>query len=153
MTNYEYARIIIEVSMAKVQPTFWVTNLSNRNVTLADLALNIPAFRSVNLLDKKHYQYTLEQLQKSADSGSIFKKSDKIKVRKTAPQVIQPNVPFLKETYIPSRERSILEIKEEKYEELEFANEDQKKKEEEYAKENAEYAQMDEVKLYTAAKG
>jgi hypothetical protein len=138
--------------MAKPELTFWITNLSNRNVTLADLAVNIPAFRSVNLLDKRHYRYTLEQLQKSAESGSIFKKSDKIKVRKAPPQIIQPNMPFLKETYIPSRERSTLTITEEKYEELDFSIE-QKKKDEDYANENAEYAQMDEAKPFIATKG
>ena len=135
--------------MVKQAPAFWVSNISNRNVTLSDLALNVPAFRTVNLLDKKHYKYTLEQLEKSRDSGSIFAKRDKIRVRQVAPEVVQPNLPFLKETYIPSRERSILEIKEQHYEELEV---DQKKQEEDYANENAEYAQMDEIKPF-ATKG
>ena len=135
--------------MVKQAPAFWVSNISNRNVTLSDLALNVPAFRTVNLLDKKHYKYTLEQLEKSRDSGSIYAKRDKIRVRQVAPEVIQPNVPFLKETYIPSRKRSILEIKEQHYEELEV---DQKKQEEDYANENAEYAQMDEIKPF-ATKG
>ncbi len=102
--------------MVKQAPAFWVSNISNRNVTLSDLALNVPAFRTVNLLDKKHYKYTLEQLEKSRDSGSIYAKRDKIRVRQVAPEIIQPNMPFLKETYIPSRERSILEIKEQHYE-------------------------------------
>lgn len=152
MANYEYTRIIFEVFMAKPQTEYWVINFSNRNVTLADLALNIPAFRSVNLLDKRHYNYTFEQLEKSRLSGSIFAKRDKIKKRETPPQVIQPNMPFLQETFIPSRERSVYEIKEEKYEELSFED-DQKKKDEDYANENSEYAQMDEVKPYTATKG
>lgn len=153
MVNYEYTRITFEVFMAKPEQEYWVTNFSNRNVTLADLALNIPAYRSVNLLDKRHYDYTFEQLEKSRISGSIYAKRDKIKKREVPPQVIQPNVPFLQETYIPSRERSVLEIKEEKYEELEFNNEDQKKKDEVYANENAEYAQMDESKPPTNTKG
>lgn len=136
--------------MAKQEPAFWVSNISNRNVTLSDLALNIPAFRTVNLLDKKHYKYTLEQLQKSEKNGSIFAKRDKIRVRLVAPNVTQADMPFLKETYIPSRERSVLEIKEQHYEELEVV--EQQKKEEEYADENAETAQMDEIKTFTTNK-
>jgi hypothetical protein len=114
--------------MKKPLSSFWVTNVSNRNVTLSDLALNIPAYRIVNLMDTRHYSYTLEQLQKSAASGSLFKKRDKIILRQTAP-VIHPETKAIdRETPRPSQERSILEIKEEKYEELaitdeEFANE------------------------------
>jgi hypothetical protein len=150
--------------MAKKEKEYWVTNLSNRNVTLADLALNIPAWRSVNLLDQRHYKYTFEQLEKSRISGSIFAKSDRIRKRETPSNIMdgyavnlrsilsQPNVPLKQETHIPSRERSTFVIKEERYEELEF-KEDQKKTEEEYAKENAEFAQMDEVKPFIATKG
>ena len=139
--------------MVKQAPAFWVSNISNRNVTLSDLALNVPAFRTVNLLDKKHYKYTLEQLEKSRDSGSIYAKRDKIKVRQVAPEIIQPNMPFLKETYIPSRERSILEIKEQHYEELEVG--EQQKQDEQYAAEtveDAETAKVDGNKPY-ATKG
>lgn len=118
-------------------PTFWVSNISPRNVSLADLNLTIKAFSSVNLLDKKHYQYTAEQLQKSSESGSIFKKRDKIIVRKIAPEVLRANVPLTRETFIPSRERSIFSIKEEKYDELNVSDE-------EFAKENADLVKLDE---------
>jgi len=116
--------------------TFWVTNISNRNVSLADLNLTIKAYSSVNLLDKKHYQYTSEQLAKSVESGSIFKKSDKLVVRKVAPKVFKYNVPFASETFIPSRERSTLAIKEEYYEELNVSDE-------EFAEEHADTAHAD----------
>lgn len=119
--------------MVKEVQTFWVTNFSNRNVSLADLALTIPAFSTVNLLDKKHYYYTVEQLQKSSSGGSLFNKRDKIKVRQSAPVVIKTEIPILRDSFMPSKERSILVIKEEKYEELEVSSEDQKKKDEEYA--------------------
>src|ERR1700757_2861428 len=112
MANYEYTHISKEVFMVKKATTFWVTNISNRNVSLTDLNLTIPAFRSVNLLDQKHYKYTLEQLQKSQESGSLFRKKSILFVRQVAPTVIKANVPFVQETYIPTREKSILEIKE-----------------------------------------
>lgn len=123
-------------------PTFWVSNLSNRNVSLADLNLTIKAFSSVNLLDGRHYYYTLEQLQKSMVSGSIFKKRDKIAVRKIAPEILTANIPLLRETFIPTRERSTMAINEEKYEELNVSDED-------FAKENADTAIMDSLPLAT----
>lgn len=131
--------------MAK-EETFWVTNICKRNVSLADLNLTIPAFRSINLLDKKHYSYTIAQLQKSHKDGSLFNKRDIIKVRQVPPVAIKANMPFLRETFIQSRERSVLVIKEQHYEELDVSDVDQKKKEEEYANSNAELAEMDEIK-------
>ena len=116
--------------------TFWVTNICNMNVSLADLNLTIKAYSSVNLLDKKHYQYTFEQLTKSVESGSIFKKRDKIMVRKIAPEVLKSNIPLTRETFIPSRERSLYVIKEENYEELNVSDE-------QFADDNAELIEMD----------
>lgn len=131
----------------QLPPAFWVTNRSNRNVTLADLALNIPAFRTVNLMDTNHYYYTLEQLKKSAQSGSLFKKRDKMFIRMEVPDVpegkyidhkaIVDDMTINREAHMPSRERSTLVIKEEKYEELNISDE-------EYASENADTAEMDQ---------
>ena len=115
---------------------FWVTNISKMNVSLSDLNLTVKAFSSVNLLDHRHYSYTLEQLEASKKNGSIARKKDKIKVRDIAPEVIKMNVPFLRETYIPSRERSAYEIKNETYEELSLSDE-------QFAEENAETADLD----------
>lgn len=118
---------------------FWITNISNRNVSLSDLNLTIKAYSSINLLNKKHYNYTLEQLIKSRDSGSIFNKRNKIKVRQIEPEIIKMNAPTLAETYIPSRERSIYSIKEEKYEELMMSDEA-------FAEENASLIELDSIK-------
>lgn len=116
--------------------TFWVTNICNMNVSLADLNLTIKAYSSVNLLDKKHYQYTFEQLTKSVESGSIFKKRDKIMVRKVAPDVLKSNIPLNRETFMPSRERSLYVIRQENYEELNVSDE-------QFASDNAELVEMD----------
>lgn len=121
---------------------YWVTNMSNRNVSLTDLNLTIKAFSSVNLLDSKHYQYTKEQLEKSALNGSIFKKNTKLVIRKMAPEIIKMNIPLLRETYIPTRERSVLSINEEKYEELNVSDE-------QFAQENADTAELDQKPLLT----
>lgn len=123
------------------KPTFWVTNASPRNVTLSDLAINIKAYTTVNLLDEKHYQLNLQQLQKSATSGSLFNKRDKIVIRHLPPVIPEDKMPFSKEAVIPSRQRSILVIEEKNYEELNITDE-------EFAKETIE---MDEQKTNKGA--
>lgn len=122
--------------MKKEMAAFWLANISNMNVSLADLDLTVKAYSCINLLDSKHYYYTLEQLQKSAESGSIFKKRNKLVVRKIAPEIFQANIPMLSETFIPSRERSVLTIKEETYEELNLSDE-------QFAQENADIVELD----------
>ena len=130
--------------MKKEGPAFWVTNMSPLNVTLADLALNIKAFSSVNLLDKRHYRYTLEQLQKSAASGSLFKKRDKIAVRDVPPpDPEKKKTPFAQSSFFPDRARSIYQVDDTEYEELNVSQEDQKKQDELYAQENADLAEID----------
>jgi len=109
---------------------FWITNITKMNISLADLNLTVKPYSSVNLLSK-HYYLTPEQLQKSAESGSIFKKRDKIVVRKIAPEVLQANIVLTSDTFIPNREKSIYSIKEEYYEELNISDE-------EFANENSE---------------
>jgi hypothetical protein len=121
----------------KNKETFWVTNISGMNVSLSDLNLTIPARSSVNLLDDKHYTFTKEQLQKSTKEGSLFKKRNKIFVRLVPPETLgAEQVPMLRNSTFPSRERSLFSIKEEKFEELNISDT-------QYAEENAELADMD----------
>lgn len=115
--------------------SFWLTNTSKRNVSLADLNLTIKAMSSINLLDTRHYYYTLEQLEKSAANGSLFKKRKFLFIRKTDPEMIKMNIPLNKETYISSRQKSLLEIKEEFYEELNVSDE-------QFAAENADLTEQ-----------
>jgi len=120
----------------KNQETFWVTNISKMNVSLADLNLTIKAMSSVNLLDNKHYSFTKEQLLKSEKKGSLFNKRNKVFVRKIAPEDEKSKILFNRESAIPSRERSVYTIKEEQYEELHMSDT-------EFASENADLAEMD----------
>lgn len=109
---------------SKPEKTFWITNISNRNVTVSDLAISIPAMSSVNLLDKKHYHLTEEQLIASATSGSILKKKHFLAVRRVPPQMI-PKEQITKDpnSIIPSRSTSTYEIKQQTYEELSIGDE------------------------------
>jgi hypothetical protein len=114
------------------QMEFWVTNISNLRVSLADLDLTIKPYTSVNLLDKKHFKYTVEQLELSFKSGSLFKKSDKIVKRLNAPR---PNINKIEisEQYLKREDRSLFSIKEQKYEELTISDE-------QFAEDNADLA-------------
>lgn len=103
--------------------TFWVSNISNRNVSLSDLNLTIKAYCSVNLLDSRHYNFTLEQLINSASKGSIFKKRNIIFVRKVPPYVQKNSIQIDPNAIIPDRNRSLYKHKEEKYEELSITDE------------------------------
>lgn len=122
---------------------YWIVNVSDRNVSLSDLNLTVPAFCSMNLLDKKHHKYTIEQLEKSKQQGSIFKKRDKIKIRENAPQASKNSPPVSFNSVLPSRQRSVMVIEEKTFEELEIM--ENQKQEEKFAEENAELAQQDEL--------
>lgn len=99
---------------------FWITNISKMNVCLRDLNLTVKARSSINLMDLKHYRYTLEQLQKSAESGSLYRKSDKIKVCNVAPTFRSKRIQLSKEPLarVNNPLFSTATVVEEKFEEL-----------------------------------
>lgn len=101
------------------EKTFWVTNFSDRNVTLSDLYISINAGSSVNLLDTKHYKFTEEQLLKSEASGSLFNKRHLVRHRKVPPQMIpKAKITYDPNAVLPLRTVSTYEIKNQTYEEL-----------------------------------
>lgn len=111
----------------KQKNEFWIVNVSKKNVTLSDLALSIPSGRSMNLLDNRHHHYTLEQIQQSAEKGSIYRKRDKIKIRKQAPQkIIEPGLQLAILPAVTSHIQglpSLVTIEEKRYEELDISDE------------------------------
>jgi len=121
-----------------VQPTkeFWITNISNKAISLADLGIHIFPMRSINLLDKNHYRdITEEQLTKSASSGSLFAKSKYVVVRKIAPGTpMKTYIPVQEDAVFPTRQRSAIEVEKITYDELNVSDE-------EYAEENADIAE------------
>src|SRR5690348_12931845 len=102
----------------------WITNISKQSINLSDLAINIKPFASINLLDEKHYYFTDEQIENSINSGSIFRRKDKISIRKLAPETMINPMSINYNSSLPSRKRSSLEIKEEYYEELDLSDEE-----------------------------
>lgn len=118
--------------------------MSNRLISLGDLGILLQPYQTVNLLDSRHYFFTEEQIQASLKSGSLFKRSDKIVVRKIPPPKIfkGPSPIGLDEkNEYPSKIRSLLEHKEFNYDELQMSDE-------EYAKENADLADEDDLGKY-----
>lgn len=91
---------------------FWVCNISDRNVTLSDLRVSIPARKGINLLDSKHYKYSYEQLKLSMTSGSIYKKRDKIKIGKGPPQVVPVGQRTISKRPLVRRSRTCVKIEE-----------------------------------------
>lgn len=125
---------------------FWVTNTSMKyDVSLSDLRLTIRRGESRNLLDSRHYTYTAEQLEKSAQNGSIKKKSSVISVRRIAPDLPVKMLLEVDKTKVPLKPlRHNIEVHLPEYEEFQFVDEDnlsdeeKRRIEEEYAAEMAD---------------
>jgi hypothetical protein len=112
------------VSKAYSRNYFWVTNISDQNVSLTDLGLSIPARKTVNLLDKRHYSLNIDELEASEEKGSLFAKRKKVVVRVVAPTIERRQM--LEIDYnasVPSRRRSVVQIEEVHHEELELSDE------------------------------
>ncbi len=118
--------------------------MSNRLISLGDLGILVQPYQSINLLDPKHYFFTEEQIQASLKNGSLYKRSDKIVVRKIPPpKVYKGPSPIGLDTKneYPSKIRSLLEHKEFNYEEMQVTDD-------EYARENADLADEDDLGKY-----
>jgi hypothetical protein len=130
---------------------FWVTNISTKkDISLADLRLTLRRGRSVNLLDKRHYSYTLEQLQESEKSGSIHKKRHVVKVRDVPPIKIGKRLEIEKNRRVLVPARNKVEMETPYYEELDFENETEA--EEAFAAEEAEASFQDKAPLLAVDK-
>lgn len=117
--------------------SFWITNVSKKDVSLADLNCTVRSFTSINLLDGRHYSITEQQIQNSLQNGSLKKKSHLIKVRNSPPEKEKPINIIQEQTTIPTRARALVELKSRDLEsELDISDD-------EFAKELAETAEED----------
>jgi hypothetical protein len=99
---------------------FWVHNFSKHDINLGDLRCKLPARKSVNLLGRRYY-YTKEQLELSAESGSLFKYKDKIKINiKYIPEK-QLNTISDCPRFNSNKKRSQIKMVEPKFEELQIS--------------------------------
>jgi hypothetical protein len=105
---------------------FWVSNISDKNVSLRDLGLTIKSRSNVNLLDDRHYNFTAEQLELSAAVGSLFAKSNLLKVRVCAPEILVqagPQVSKMPRFIAQNTARTMITVEEKVFEELNLSDE------------------------------
>lgn len=117
---------------------FWIINITNKVIIIGDLNLEIGPFKTLNLMDSKHFSYTYKMLEESKTNGSLYKKRNVIKIRTKPLEKKSNNILINYHTYdkenkawsfdtkgiMPSRKKSIYEITQEKYEELNVSDED-----------------------------
>lgn len=157
----------MKLRAAPNRKTFWVTNISNRSVMLTDLGTSIKAMSVVDLLDSKRYPHlTPEMVEKSYTSGSLFQKKTMIRKREVEPMIdedtnkivnvhfntLDTNTALMSgklmmdpNALMPSRQRSVLEVKIEEYEELKLTDDKEVALREEFeaAAENADTVAYD----------
>lgn len=123
----------------------WITNISRkRDISIGDLRLTIRIGQSINLLDKKHFKYTEEQIRTSIEKGSLFLRRDVIKVREVAPVVFNMKLEVQQSDRSNLRHmRKYIPVDKPVYEELDFDdyNDDISK----YAEENADLDTIDQT--------
>lgn len=105
------------------KPSFFVINISDRNVCLSDLALTIPAGRCYDLLND-NFSFSIEQLRTSMESGSLYKKRDKIKIGKGRPKTIEAEKHKVSEYPIVTRNHSAVKVGEPVFEDLAVSDDD-----------------------------
>jgi len=110
---------------------FWITNITylggprkRMNILLNDLQLLIKPGQSYNLLNSYNFNYTMEQILNSAESGSLYQKRDKVIIRMVAPKPsLPPGIYLSTDPGLIKPLWSQVEIIEPKYEELEISAE------------------------------
>lgn len=118
-------------------PQLWLTNVSKTyDVSLGDLRLTIRKGKSINILDSRHYHYTLEEIEKSLREGSLYKKREVIKIRKVEPEKTRKALMISGKPVVQKPLRSVVQIEEKFYEDLDILNEDLT--EEQFVEENAD---------------
>jgi len=102
--------------MFNIKKQIWIFNFSNKDVYLEDLGIKIPKMTSLDLIKAKISE---EKILKSAESGSIYKKSKYVTIRKgptkQTKQILKnSNEPIVK------KQLSGYDHKKESYEELDM---------------------------------
>lgn len=142
---------------------FWIINTSIKSdVVLSDLGMVIKKLERKNLLDKRYFDFTIDQLRKSAESGSIFEKRRHIVVKEVIPEkaLLEPEmvVEFqnVKEPLRPLRHPAFKNIEKPYFEELDFDDDteedEQRRLEEQYALEQADAVLQDKAPVLAVDK-
>jgi len=129
----------------------WLINISKKKIVLGDLGFTLQPRQTIDILDDKHSNYTVEEVEKSINGGSISKRLNReIYIRMVPPPKQQARKLQVSKTSFPYKQRTIVEIEEPNYEEL---NLDIGISDEEFANENADEAGIEgEIHLATKNK-
>jgi hypothetical protein len=133
--------------VVKKDEEFWVTNISrNQDIRAGDLRLTFRHGKSVNLFAKGKngkflYNLTKEDIEKSKESGSLFKKRHLLKIRQVAPVILNHRIDVAqyldKDTSRMKRKASEIEVLE--FPDLDFEDDsDDNISVEQFAAENAD---------------
>jgi len=117
----------------------WITNISKNKVIIGDLGLPIAPRQTIDLLDPKRSYFTIEQIEKSVASGSLYKRINQkvIVIRKAVPEKPQERQINVAETSYPYKLLYLMELENPVFEELEFDSTDEA--DEAFANKNADY--------------
>lgn len=117
---------------------FWVTNTNfTKDVSIDDLRVTIKRGRSVNLLDRRHYSFTEEQIKNSYEKGSLKRKSNDLKVMAFAPMPKPSRIDIDKKPRQLKKLRHAVDVEEKLFDELDYED-DSPENELEFASENAD---------------
>lgn len=129
------------------QDSLWVVNITKRNISVPDLGCHIPAMRNVDLLDKRNYLCTRQQVETSLATGDLSKRRDAIVVRAVPPTaVVAEWIPQDRAAIYPIRQRPATPIEKVHYDELELSDE-------QFAAEQSDSAQSDHEGKWSKPKG
>ncbi|HUU88073.1 MAG TPA: hypothetical protein VMX17_10015 [Candidatus Glassbacteria bacterium] len=116
----------------------WVSNITKRDIRLADLGVCIRSKTTLDLLSCNHSHLTVAQVKKSIENGSLKKRimQKALFLRYSEPEAKVPRQIEISEAIFPERKRSIIVHKEPEFDELDFTLEDEAN----FAEETAESA-------------
>lgn len=100
----------------------WVTNLTKMNLTINDIGYTIPPYKTMDVLDYLHSYLTPEKVQVSIDGGDLRHGLNRklLVIRQSEPAVEKPRTLEISKASYPNKYRSVLEIEEKYYQELDF---------------------------------
>ena len=126
--------------------SFWITNLTKKDLRLGDLGISIKARSSINLLG--NYKLKPEQIYNSVINGSIARKVEihQLSIRKIPPIEFKNHIQVDLSNFIPDRAKVLVDHKTVEYEELKVIDQDkeeQKIDEYKFAAEEADLLDSD----------
>jgi len=99
----------------------FVTNITKNDIHIGDLGIIVNPYKTIDLLNEKHSILTIDQVKKSIEQGSLFKRIQKkqLLIRQSAPQKAE-RILDVSKVIFPHRKRTAVKFEEKVFEELEI---------------------------------